>query len=48
MIVEGGGFASSSMPTPKGEEGKFYVWSPEEIVAALGLRTRPGSVKPMT
>ena len=36
MIVPGGGFAASYDADSEGTEGKFYVWSAQEITSVLG------------
>jgi uncharacterized protein YyaL (SSP411 family) len=36
MRLQGGGFAASQDADSEGVEGRFFVWTPEEIAAALG------------
>ena len=41
MVSEGGGFAATLDADSEGEEGKFYVWSAEEIAGLLGDDAAP-------
>ncbi|MBL8182493.1 MAG: thioredoxin domain-containing protein [Blastocatellia bacterium] len=38
MLNESGGFYSTQDADSEGEEGKFFVWSPEEIAQVLGSK----------
>ena len=38
MLDGSGGFYSSQDADSEGEEGKFFVWTPEEISAVVGER----------
>ena len=40
MTGPGGGFYSAQDADSEGEEGKFFVWTPEEFQSALGRRGR--------
>jgi len=38
MVTPGGGFASSQDADSEGEEGRFFVWTPEELANVLGAK----------
>ena len=37
MLAEGNAFAATLDADSEGVEGKFYIWTPEEVAASLGL-----------
>ena len=39
MITPEGGFASTQDADSEGEEGRFFVWTPDELVRVLGAKT---------
>lgn len=41
MTAPDGGFYSTQDADSEGEEGKFYVWTPDELEAVLGPETAP-------
>jgi uncharacterized protein len=43
MLTPGGGLAASLDADSEGEEGKFYVWRPAELTAALGDSDEDGA-----
>ena len=38
MLTDSGGFASTQDADSEGEEGKFFAWTPEELVEVLGAK----------
>ena len=41
MVLPEGGFCSAQDADTEGEEGRFYLWTPDEVAAVLGAESAP-------